>query len=1454
MLKILGRVLVAVGLILYIAVALVNYSVVQSYLGTAVGHHFSREWGGEVHIGALHAMPWDHLILNDVLLIDPTGDTILDVARLRVSFRHFPFKNNSLSLDHVYLRDGYYYFATTLVEDGSRRVTNLQYIFDYYQNKPKRFFSAASLTVSANTLTLRNVHYKMDLANPHPQVPHEGVVIHHMEFFNIHGRLKHIRVVNDDVSCQLQRLRTIEKSGFVADNIAGDVHVSRYNILVHNFEARTPQSIVSADVEITYNGWQSMNDYLNNVRHSVVLHEGTTVAISDIAYWAPSLWGTDAQIAAEGEVVGTINNIAADLTIQWGEQSDLLFAGWMKDVEHIDSTHFDVDIERLRTCHADLLPLLQALSAKPAMTTLAQELDHIELSGQVHGGRHEASTANLHLYTGLGNLQADATISPLGDHGLRFDIDGSSDGIGLKMLQSEWISHTGFDVSVSGRWGDVRKSGTLQAELLGELTNSVVRGYQLTPISVEGVVNNGRGKLQVLSSDSLAHLALAADFNLRDSIQRLSGHLNVEHLDLATFGLMPEQYGQLRSHATLQLEGQNIDNLDGKVMLSDIRLGILQMEHLSLSTAAHRGDKTLQLRSDPLDATVNGHFDYNELPLMVRHFCHATLPADMVTLEKLCEDEETAIADNTLNFHLYWKDDGHFLHTLNEKLTVSKNSRIDGSYNNGELMKAVLRSDSMRFGGILLENIGLSSHATGNDYLVEVEAQDVNIGAINLLQRTTLTLNSNPSRALAGLVWGTSDTRSHGDLMLRLRKGQISVLRPEFTIDNDEWRLEIDSLSLATDSTTRLEGHGITLRSKEQSVEAGLRLAGQDNDRVELLFDNFSLDDLSSILLQETPVSVDGAINGRFSLYGLTQTPYFNANLQVNNCVVNRQPLGNVRLRSNWNAELDMLNLELDGDQLTAAGWMELGTPEQEINFNVDFNRFDLGLVAPLMNSFANRFEGHLHGNFDITGTLSKPVIIGEALVENGALGIDMTGVTYFFNDSIRFHDKRIALDGFRLRDPRNNTATVDGEIRYDGLDDIHLDLQMHTDNLLMLDRYRDEGFSGTLLASANSTVEGRIDSLKVYVHARTNSGSRLTVPVSNQRQVKAQNYITFVGDDETTSTAQHTTARRPEVSLEMDLEITPDVQLNLPMDFSDATVKVSGNGNGELHITLDGEEFPQVLGSYEIVAGTMKLGLLSLIEKTFTIESGSSLGFQGNLPDARFDLRAVYSQRVNLSTLTGSPSEVSGGQKYLQVEDVIAIAGTLQDPTISFDIRLPNADASVEEEVFAYIDRKSERDMLNQTMSLLVLGQFYNANASAPNVNGNIAASGGTGALSSILSDMVQVVDINVDYKAANEVTRDQLDVNISKDWGRWYLESTLGYGGESQELETGNTNSAVIDALVGYRISPLVHLFAYNRTNTNDYTRMDLPYKQGVGLKLTKDFDHWGELIRRKKKMKTP
>ena len=1443
--KIAGRVLAGLLVTVYVAVALVNYSVVQSYLGTAVGQRLSREWGGTVKIGALHAMPWDHLILNNVLLVSPTDDTLFTAERLGVHFKKFPYRNLHLSLDRVYLRNGYYHLAVSDDLLTGKNVTNLQYIIDYYlKGRPRHKFDG-TFTVDVGTLTLDHVRYKMDLPEIKGMDFDVGVSIAHMEFVDIVSRIKDIHVVNDDVTCRLVKLTAEERSGFKADQLEGNVHVGRDDLTVTDFELRTPRSRVAADVRMSYHHW--MADYCDSVVHDILLKEGTSVSLGDVAYWAPWLWGTETQVDAKGTLLGTINDMHTDLSLYWGEQSGLWMAGTLQGITCLDTAVVDIDIERLWTNLDDLAPLFALMKVDSQKLTLARQADHIDLGGHLHGGLHMTTTANINLTCGLGNLHADALLTPLASGGMHFNAEAGSNGLGLKMLRSDWLSHTGFALSATGDIGDLKDLTTLYARLEGHLLNSVVRGQRLAPIEVACKLDGGTGSLNLESTDSLALLTLRGDFALADTMKSVRCTLDVERLSTLALKLLPEKYGMLTTFAEIQYEGKDLETMQGGVALHGTRLGEVLVDRLSLSADARDGYKEVRLKSDPVDLSVDGRFDYGDLPLIARQLGSEMLPADLFDVAPLTEEERGELEAVSMNLHLLWKDDGRFLQAVDDKLAMARNTRLSGSYNSAERLKVVMRSDSLRYGAAVFTDVGIDGRKESSDYVVRLLSQEVNIGRVELLQRADLQLTGNARRTLLELAWGYNEAPSEGDVELRLDGSRVEVLKPDFRIGDTPWELLIDTLTLAYDGRLQTVGSGITARSQRQSVDARLSLLGQSNDVLELTFDHFGLGGLTDIVLQESPVTLNGDINGRFSLYGLNDIPYLNANLRIDSCVVNRQPLGEVKLRSNWNAELNILNLQLDGDQLDADGWIVLGDSDGEMNFSADFDHLELALAAPLLRDFSSRFEGLLHGTFDITGTLSRPIIVGEALVEDGALQVDMTGVTYYFNDSVQFNNNRVVLDGFRLRDPRGDTAYVDGTIHYDELNDVRLDLSVHTDNLLVLDRRQGDDFYGTVLASAQGTVQGPVEALNVNVSARTMPGCTLTVPVNDQRQVKAQDYIHFVSDRPETEARRQAAARKErKMSLEVDLSITPDMQLNLPMDFSEIGVKVGANGSGDLHLTMSGSESPQVLGNYEITSGTMKFSALSLISKDFTLESGSNLNFQGSLPEARFDLQAVYSQRVNLSTLTGGQGD-AGTQKYIQVEDVIAIAGTLQEPTINFDIRLPNADASVEEEVFAYIDRNSERDMLNQTLSLLALGHFYNANSTS--ANGNIATSGSISALNSILSDMTGI-DIGVDYKMGNELTKDQLDVNISKDWGRFYLESTLGYGGESRELQTGDANSAIIDALVGYRLSPLVHLYAYNRTNTNDYTRMDLPYKQGVGLKLTKDFDRWGDLFKKKKK----
>ena len=1444
--KIVSRVLLTLGLTVYVIVALANYSIVQSYAGAAVSSYFSKEWGGKLSIGSLHAMPFDHLILDNILWISPTNDTICQGESIRVSFKKFPFDGKGLDLNNVHLRNVYYHFQVN--EDG----INLKFLIDYFKSdKKKKKKEHEPFYVKAKTLILDNVRYRMDLKDHRQAIYPYGVQIPHMEFSHINAKMKNVNVVEDDVTCRIVRFATVEKSGFTLKDMHGDVHVSRYGILAKNMGIETGASTIELDAELKYNTWKGIKGYVSTVEHQTTLRAGTRVSMSDVAYWAPVLWGIDAVAEAEGTASGTIDSLTTDMMVRWGANSSALVAGTVVGLPKIDTTVFDLNVEHLSTNVEDLSPLIKKLDSSPSLTKIIEEVGYVNLSATVKGGIKDNAAVNMLIDSRLGQLRTDATLlHKPGSY--RFTIDAGSDGLGLGLLRSDWITRSGFDLSLAGFWqGDVNDlkqwSRILDIAIDGHLTNSIVKGHPLSAASIVGELKQGVLTASVESTDSLANLSLIMQSNLGDSLKSYHADLDILNLDL---DILPRP---LATSMTADLNGNTLDEMEGTVRVRSTSYGNLTLRNIALDIETDQQGKTIELESDLADIDIRGQFNYSDLPLIVRYFGQLYLP-EMFQSENMIDSSlASSLVDKTLSCQLRWHDDGTQLHRLAEGIGIARGTRADISYNYGEQMKLVVRSDSLSIGSIKLDNVGITGRPIGERYVLQLESQSLNVGRLELVDRLRTILHSSQEQATAELTWGSMESPSRGDLMLALEGHNIRVIKPDFYVGENPWVLAIEQMVLTNNDRLGIVCDRLSVESQQQKINARLSLQGLEDDCVEMFFNKFRLDLLSDLLLQDSPIDIHGNINGRFSLYGLNSTPFFNTNLSMDSCEINQQYLGELQLSSNWNAELNMLDMQVQSRQLDANGWIEMGKKDPELTLNADFRDFRMAMAEPLLSSFSSHFDGKLNGNLSISGSLKKPLIVGDAMVQDGELKVDITNVTYRFSDSLMFTNNIIRLNDFDIVDPLGNIAYANGRIELADSHRIVLDLNVKTDNLLILDQKSGEQFYGKLFASADGQVTGPVNNLDIAVRARTNPGCELTVPISYKQSVKSQNFITFVGDEMSDEILTESQERKSNFNLELDFSITSDMKLNLPMDFKEVGANVGATGAGDLHLNINGNAAPQVIGNYVISTGQMKVSLFSVYEKRFTIENGSSLNFQGNVPDARFDMRAVYSQRVNLSTLTGNLSSIDNTQKYLQVENVIAIAGTLQDPSISFDLCLPNADQSVEEEVFAYIDRKSERDMLNQTLSLLISGSFYNVNSENSQGGGADALGMVTSFVGNSLTDMVQFVDVNIDYKSGNEFTNQQLDVNISKDWGRWYLESTLGYGGESRELEASSVNGTVIDALIGYRLSPMFHIFAYNRTNTNDYTRMDLPYKQGAGLKLTKDFDRWSDLFKSKKSPKS-
>ena len=542
-------------------------------------------------------------------------------------------------------------------------------------------------------------------------------------------------------------------------------------------------------------------------------------------------------------------------------------------------------------------------------------------------------------------------------------------------------------------------------------------------------------------------------------------------------------------------------------------------------------------------------------------------------------------------------------------------------------------------------------------------------------------------------------------------------------------------------------------------------------------------------------------------------------------------------------------------------GSIGLSDDDNAIDLRVIVEDLGLGAVKPFVSSFASDVKGQVEADLTVRGTLQSPNLSGYLNVDNGALKIDYLGVTYSFSDSIFVDSTSMRLNNFVIRDQNGNEAVANGEVSHNHFKDIGLNITLNSRKLLCMNTGIQAGaYYGTILAAVDGSVRGRADDINVVLNARTLNGSALHIPINNKRQAQTADYIVFTDDfsddlfsEVATDTNSIGTVVSEEVSssrfkLTINVEATSDMSVYIPVDITALTAEVAARGEGDLQLTVSSEEPFALSGDYEITSGTVMLNLAGLISKEFTVEEGSTVSFPGAISDSRLDINAVYSQRVNMSSLTGSLGNLDA-QKPITVENVISITQSLQSPVIGFDIRLPNADQTVQEEVFAYIDRNNDRDMLNQTMSLLAFGQFYNSSSGNTTSLADRGYSAVANTLGSLVSGMVQVVDVNFDYKAGNSLTTEQYDIDISKEWRKFYFETTFGFGGESREMSSVSNNNMTGDVLVGYKINPRLHLFVFNRSNTNDYTRSDLPYKQGVGLKYTRDFDRFVELFHRSK-----
>lgn len=1470
-------------LTIYVLVALANYSVVQSLAASWVSSYLSKETGGEIRIGSLGINLFNHVRMRNVLMCDPAGDTVFRCERLSVRFDEFPVSSDGLSLRRVSISDGYYYLGIT--EDGM----NLKFLINYFKSeKKKEKKKAAPFVVRVNNLSLRNMRFKMRLKNYDSSSHEHGINPKAMDYSDINLRMRNVRILNDHITLKMESMSAVEKSGFALRDFSGYIYVTPNGISVTDMDLSTDDSRLICDVLLKYNGWNSMGGYIENVHMLANFKEGCVGGMRDAAYWAPVLWPMEEKVQFSGLVYGPVADLHAEnLNLAFGNQTHLTLNGYITGLADMKNTIINGEITDMTTCVEDwrrmLYPERVGTINIPRQVALLSPIDVEDMS---FVGTLDEFMATANLNTAAGNIAADAILkkeSRTGDY--QYIGNLKSDHFSIRgILPNDYVSSTGFDIIVQGSGFDM---DSIQVSANAILHNVVMHNQRIGYAEANAEMNGRLLEADMVIDDPLAEATISVEVDFGQAPYSYSGTANIETIDLARLKLIntADSSQRLSSQVSLNLQGNTLDELTGSATLTNTNLQLpdrkIHIDNISLLSRKMDDYRNITLDCDMLHGVAKGYFDYTDFGSLVKRFCNKYVPAYYNPFggDNADEREEVAKVYSDLALDIVYNDSNNVLNAIVPGLYISDSMWLNCEWGrqvaedfDEETIKIKLKGDSLRYGSLLVKGLQLGIAPEEDKMILNGVVGTLSYGSSFSMDNFSYMLKSRSSDASLALLWDDHNAQNptSGYIELDMRSSAennvIKINNSSFTIKGEKWHVADNNEIIYGGKL--LDIRGLHIKSDQQSLLVNGYVSPDSTDAIDVDFNKFDVG-FFNIFLNDIGLSMSGSLDGKVSVRDFYKTVYYDANMDIEDWAINDRDMGNAKILSRWDASKNRIGVVLNSvisDENTVRYPINMNGfyyPEEDgrLDFRAAFNGFDLKSVAPYLKSFSSRFEGGLHGDIAIGGTLSKPRITGDAIFEDGIIKIDMFNTLYRFSDTVFFEDNQIIIKDFVINDLRDNSAVVDGVVSHNSFKDFAVDLKLVSDNFMVMNTSsRDNDlFYGRVFANVNGTVKGPVNNVVVTANATTNQGSTFAISLNDKQQISEQNFIRFLQKERTRGTVSRQAQSNAKYKVIVNLAANSNVKLSMPMDFSQLTALVSATGNGNLQLNISSGSPFSLSGDYAIESGAFKINIMDLVSRELALENGSSLSWSGSPTDANIDIKGVYAQRVNLASLYAGTSSMENTSKTVNVESIIALSGQLMNPTIKFDFRLPNADQSTEEEVFAIIDRTNEREMINQTVSLLAMNSFYSSTANTAGSFNTMSTGLGIVAnqVSSVVSSMVEFVDVNINYKSGDELVTNQLDIDISKEWNRFYFETTFGIGGDAKtlnQLDNGSSNASTIigDVLLGYKISPNFHLIAFNRSNANDYTKQDMPYTQGVGIKYSKDFDTWKSLFVRKKKAK--
>ncbi len=439
-----------------------------------------------------------------------------------------------------------------------------------------------------------------------------------------------------------------------------------------------------------------------------------------------------------------------------------------------------------------------------------------------------------------------------------------------------------------------------------------------------------------------------------------------------------------------------------------------------------------------------------------------------------------------------------------------------------------------------------------------------------------------------------------------------------------------------------------------------------------------------------------------------------------------------------------------------------------------------------------------------------------------------------------------IAFDNIPISDIKGNLGSAQGTILHKNFENWNFNCLLEFNKMLCMNTTEEMNplYFGRAYATGSLEVFAYGNNIEVTVNAKTEKGTRITLPLYGSSDQSIQDFVKFV-DRDSVVTMENDKLDLSGITLNFDFDITPDAEVFIVFDKL-AGDMMRGRGAGHLQMLIDPLGEFTMFGQYVIDQGDYLFTLMNVINKRFSVRKGSTISWYGDPMAADIDLKAVY-KVMAAPTEIMAPDVAALYKRNMEVECEMTLRQNLFKPDVAFDIRIPKGDENVKTALNGI--RSSGPELTRQFFALMAINKFLPLTNSISNASGN-ALSGGKSTVSEMISSQMSnwlsqisdEFDIGLNYRPGDEISSEEIAVAFSTQLLNDRLTVSTNVGVAKGNSANRNPNQLIGDFNVEYKINKdgTFRVRGYNESNEFDITRTaQAPFTQGVGVYYTEEFD---------------